>query len=184
MNRVARRMILCIDVQYSGNKAFVAGLTFDRWEAELHEASYFTEVTDVGEYESGNFYKRELPCILSLLKEHQLSTDVIVVDGYVTLENNKPGLGKHLYDALHNKVEVIGVAKNPFNNVCENTQILRGISKKPLYITTTGNLDNAKQSICKMHGENRIPTLLKLVDLLCREKATQYELENSLRRNI
>ena len=48
-------------------------------------------------------------------------------------------------------------------------EVLRGESKKPLYITAKGiDLHKAAEFIQKMHGDFRIPTLLKLVDSLGR----------------
>lgn len=54
-----------------------------------------------------------------LLSKHNLKPDCIIVDGFVHLEDDKPGLGKHLYDALNGKVRVIGVAKNPRGKMSE-----------------------------------------------------------------
>jgi deoxyribonuclease V len=59
----------------------------------------------------------------------------------------KPGLGKHLYDSLEQKIEVIDVAKKAFLGINENHRIFRGSSKKPLYITSTENLEDAKKRL-------------------------------------
>ena len=75
----------------------------------------------------------------------------------------------HLYDSLQKKVPVIGVAKNPFKDVNVESELLRGNSLKPLYITSVGYpLSQAKKCISLMAGKNRIPSLLKKVDRLCR----------------
>ena len=48
--------------------------------------------------------------------------------------------------------------------------IVRGESKNPLFITSEGiAVDEAAKLIQSMHGEFRIPTMLKLVDQLSRE---------------
>ena len=52
-------MILAIDVQYSENTAFVAGITFGTWLSEAPENEYISVFNDVAEYEPGNFYKRD-----------------------------------------------------------------------------------------------------------------------------
>lgn len=53
-------MILAVDVQYEEESAVILP------------------------YEPGSFYKRELPCILSLLKDIYKQLDAIVIDGYAT----------------------------------------------------------------------------------------------------
>ncbi|MEP2651157.1 MAG: endonuclease V [Paraglaciecola sp.] len=167
-------MILAVDVQYSGSLAFVAGILFEDWNSQSSEAEYVSTLSDIKEYEAGNFYMRELPCILKLLEEHKLKPSIIAVDGYVFLDGvKKPGLGKHLYDSLNYQIEVIGVAKKAFSGISREYEIYRGKSKKPLYITTTGKLDSAKAFISGMYGENRFPFLLKRADQLCREEANK-----------
>lgn len=67
----------------------------------------------MADYKSGEFYKRELPCILTLLDEHQLTPEVIILDGYVWLDGvSKPALGYHLQQAIDFTPALIGVARN------------------------------------------------------------------------
>ena len=164
-------MILAIDVDYrEESKANVAGVLFLNWEDATPFKQLTVEVEGVLPYESGSFYKRELPCILALLKKLEEMPSLIIVDGYVTLAEGKKGLGAYLYEALEERVPVVGVAKNLFPNIPESTYLFRGESKKPLYITSLGISENiAKECIGKMHGKYRFPTLLKEVDRLCRE---------------
>ncbi len=166
-------MILAIDVQYFGDQGFVSAVSFDDWGAEEPDGVYETTLNGIAEYEPGNFYKRELPCILKLLDENSLSPEIIVVDGYVTLnEQEKAGLGMHLYKALEGKSKVIGVAKRAFSGISDQSRVFRGDSKNPLFVTSVGvETEEAKSSIIKMHGNYRFPVLLKLVDRLCREQA-------------
>ena len=128
-------------------------------------------MSDVQPYQSGQFYKRELPCLLALLEKIEMPLSYIIVDGFVHLDaNKKAGLGKYLYHALEEKIAVIGVAKNTYKNATNNIEIYRGQSKKPLYITAEGlQLEVAKEYIHAMAGDFRIPTLLKRVDQLCRQ---------------
>jgi len=163
-------MILAIDVQYDANSALVAGVSFGSWTQSTADQEYLTSVVEVEGYQAGKFYKRELPCILSLLDEHRLSPDIIVVDGYVYLDGkSSSGLGKYLYDSLNGKVTVIGVAKKTFDNISDEYQVFRGTSKKPLYVTAEGmSTEDAKDNVRQMSGENRIPLLLKRADQLCR----------------
>jgi deoxyribonuclease V len=167
-------VILAVDVQYQDNKAFVGGVVFGNWASQDPIAEYVSTLHDIEEYEPGNFYKRELPCILKLLAEHELSPACIVIDGYVYLDGEqKPGLGKRLFDSLANLDEVIGVAKKAFSGIGDDYEIYRGKSGKPLYITTTGDLELAKSKITRMFGKHRIPVLLKCADKLCREAANK-----------
>lgn len=159
-----------LDVDYNGDKnATVACLGFEDWgdEKALYTKTYFVE--PIEPYEAGSFYKRELPCLLEALKNLN-DIECVVVDGYVWLgEITHAGLGMHLYDALEKKIPIIGVAKNFFTNTPKACELLRGESKKPLYITSVGmELEEAKEAILAMHGKYRFPTLLKEVDSVCR----------------
>ena len=165
-------MILAIDVQYEGDVGYVAGVMFEEWSASSPLSEHASSVTNIAAYEPGSFYKRELPCILQLLREHKLQPSTIVVDGYVFLDGKAlPGLGKRLFNALSHRATVVGVAKEPYAGISDEFALLRGRSKKPLYITSTGNPEYARKCIAGMHGNNRIPVLLKRVDQLCRAAA-------------
>ena len=107
-------MILAVDVDYRGTTASVAGIAFQHWQDSEPTSIYQSQVDNIADYVPGSFYKRELPCILTLLREHDLKPDVIMIDGYVYLDGkHQPGLGKHLYDALDGRTIIIGVAKKP-----------------------------------------------------------------------
>lgn len=162
-------MILAIDVNYNiDNSAKVAGVLFENWEDKEPKEIYISDITEVDEYISGEFYKRELPCILDILEKVTQKLNYIVVDGYVYL-NEKMGLGAYLYEALNKKIKIIGVAKSEFRDILSNTHLYRGKSKKPLYITSAGvDLEVAKEFISIMDGKYRFPTLLKEVDRVCR----------------
>ena len=87
-------MIVAIDVHYTNDKAFVACVAFDNWQAESPLKENTTVVNHVEEYEPGAFYKREQPGIMQVPSDHALIPDTIVVDGYVYLDAyQKPGLG-------------------------------------------------------------------------------------------
>ena len=163
-------MIIAIDVYYQDKKAIVAGVLFHFWDAPkaADEIVIEMEIDRVGEYEPGQFYKRELPCILALLETLETFPEIIVIDGYVYLGNEKnPGLGQRLYDAIEGRSIVIGVAKTRFQDTPTSAEIYRGKSQNPLYVTAIGlSLSEAKRFIMDMQGENRIPALLKRVDRL------------------
>jgi len=163
-------MILAVDVDYRENhKASVAGVLFSSWQDREPKEVVSTIVEEVAKYQSGQFYKRELPCILALLEKIDVELSCIVVDGYVFLGESKKGLGAYLYEALDRKIPIIGVAKSPFRDISKESFIYRGESKKPLYITSVGiELNEAKEVIKGMYGRFRIPFLLKEVDRICR----------------
>ena len=172
---MVRTLIFTVDVQYQATQATAAGLLFPAWD-KANIANIFTkEISPIAPYEPGFFYKRELPCILSLLEDvagqqpiNQLES--IVVDGFVTLgAEQKPGLGMYVYNSLEQSIPVIGVAKRKFVGTPTDCEVYRGQSQNPLFVTSAGiDLAQAKRHIASMHGDNRIPTLLKRVDQVCR----------------
>lgn len=165
-------MILAFDTYYFDDKAKTVCLAFDRWEDE-HYTVYSGVLAGVEPYTPGEFYKRELPCILGLLRTIDTrDVEAIIIDGYVFLDDTgKHGLGGHLYEALDGRIPVIGVAKTNFATLHRPKRALfRGGSQRPLYITAIGiDPDKAVGRIRTMSGTHRIPTLLKRLDGLTRE---------------
>jgi deoxyinosine 3'endonuclease (endonuclease V) len=165
-------MILAVDVYYEGESAKAVGVLFN-WKDDKPAQIYTAYIDKVAPYEPGRFYKRELPCIQVLLEDIEDNLDAIIVDGYVYASNTKAyGLGGHLYEDIARRAPVIGVAKTPFKNNEETCmEITRGDSKKPLYVSAIGiDLAEAAVEVAGMHGEFRIPTVLKELDRLTREK--------------
>jgi deoxyribonuclease V len=163
-------MILAVDVHYRQDLAVTGGVTFSAWTARREDAVYRSLLRITEAYIPGEFYRRELPCILRLLQEHEIAADAIVVDGFVYLDGFRtPGLGKHLFDALSGRTPVIGVAKSRFAQAPDKVKVYRGRSGKPLYVTSVGiPLATAKALIISMHGPYRVPSLLKKADHVSR----------------
>ena len=165
-------MIACLDVDYRATGgAVVACLVFEKWESAAASNVYAAVLDQVAEYESGAFYKRELPCLLAALAKVKEPLDFILVDSYVFLDNQrKAGMGAHLYEALNPKIPVIGIAKTYFVGTDEiAAPVKRGSSQNPLFVSAIGvETAWAATKIQQMHGLNRLPTLLKEVDSLCR----------------
>ncbi|MEM6818819.1 MAG: endonuclease V [Pseudomonadota bacterium] len=162
-------MILATDVHYVDSTGYAAGLLFEAWSSSEELGRYEVVCHDVEPYEPGAFYRRELPCLLKLIEkvDHEITT--IVIDGHVYLDAaSRPGLGAVLYRAMNQSIEVVGVAKSRFHGMPELHAVMRGQSAKPLYVTTTGDLNAAIDGVSKMAGSHRIPTLLKRVDQNCR----------------
>lgn len=164
--------IFCMDVDYRDDYAIAAGILFQDWESDQIDQEQTVRLEKVEPYKPGQFYKRELPCLTPLINSLLVFPTIFIVDGYVYLgSKNKPGLGAYLYKKLEGKASVIGVAKNNFNNEKFAAEVFRGTSQKPLFVTSEGMENSiAANHIKSMHGDHRIPTILKRVDQLCREK--------------
>jgi len=166
-------MILAFDTFYFNNKAKTVCLQFDNWPDTGDYKIYSEVLEDIEEYIPGEFYKRELPCILSLLtKIDTENPEAIIVDGYVFLDDNmKPGLGARLYDAIDRKWPVVGVAKSNFATVNQlKIPVLRGDSKNPLFVTAIGiDAEAAALHVKNMSGPFRIPFLLRELDKLTKQ---------------
>lgn len=163
-------MIACLDVAYGSASAHAAGTTFRYWTDAIPLEEHVIRVERVQPYQPGQFFRRELPCLLAVLRT-LAPVDVVVVDGYVWLGGmEKPGLGAHLYQALGGRTAVVGVAKTRFQGADTACEVFRGRSKRPLFITAAGLSQAIAAGLVRsMHGADRIPTLLKRVDELCRE---------------
>ena len=161
-------MLACVDVDYREEAAAAAGVVFDSWTdaKPLMEVVEWCEPT--GSYIPGQFYRRELPCLLKVLARLPNSLQTVVIDGYVWLgDETKPGLGGLLHAEL--AVPVIGIAKSLFVGAAPVAQVLRGTSKKPLFVSAAGiDLTKAAEIVQRMAGEHRLPTVVKLADQLCR----------------
>jgi deoxyribonuclease V len=163
-------MKACCDVYYRGNVAVTGVLAFDQWEdaSLVHERVEFSAVES--DYEPGAFYKRELPCLLAAIR-HVLPLELIIIDGYVWLGQERPGLGAKLYETLEGKAAVVGVAKTAFHGNDAAREVRRGRSARPLFVTCVGiGIEEACAGVVAMHGESRIPSLLARVDRLSRSK--------------
>jgi deoxyribonuclease V len=162
-------LLACVDVDYRPAGAVAACVCFRAWSDDTPVSESVVQIRDVAPYQSGQFYRRELPCILAVLQSLSELPAVVIVDGYVWLGEHQPGLGAHLYEALRRQVAVIGMAKTRFVRARPVEAILRGRSRSPLYVTAAGmDAAEAASHIRTMPGPYRIPTLLKRVDRLSR----------------
>ena len=158
---------MIVDVDYRDDFASAAGILIQDWSS-TECAVLTTKITQVNPYEPGMFYKRELPCIMEILKHVNVKLGCIVVDGYVYLgDETHPGLGARLYEAT--QIPVIGVGKTFFAGTLDNTKVMRN-NAKPLYVTSIGgDHEAAKSCIKSMAGDFRIPGMLKFADHVCRD---------------
>src|SRR5688572_28068264 len=123
-------MFAALDVHYGDAAVVATAVVFAAWTDELAAG----EVTnhhppDVAPYTPGAFYERELPFHVTLFEQLVSPIDALVIDGYVWLGPERPGLGMHLHDRIG--VPIIGVAKTSFAGAIA-TEVLRGESAQPL----------------------------------------------------
>jgi len=163
-------MIACFDVHYHDKGATAACVCFDDWAAAAAASEHVVQIAQVEPYVPGQFYRRELPCILRVMEVISEPIDLTIIDGYVWLgDNSKSGLGAHLFEALDQQVPVVGVAKTSFKDTHAAIPVVRGKSTSPLYVTSAGiPAADAADQVRRMHGKHRVPALLKVVDRLCR----------------
>jgi deoxyribonuclease V len=167
--------IVCLDVAYGDTAAAVAGALVQGWDADSASQMLVRRFEGPpASYEPGAFYRRELPLLLPVVAELATSIGVIVIDGYVWLEDNRPGLGGHLFASLGCHTPVIGVAKTRYRNDTWSIPVLRGTSQQALFVTSTGiPVTEAAHCVRRMHGDHRIPTILSLVDKAARDGLNQ-----------
>ncbi|HOY16112.1 MAG TPA: endonuclease V [Haliscomenobacter sp.] len=164
-------MLICLDTDYRDPLAQCAYALFDSWAATESVQVSCVRVEQVAPYEPGAFYKRELPGLLQALASVDMPLEAILIDAYVWLDEGRGGLGWYLYEALEQKIPVVGIAKTRFRPAEKVAiSVLRGESKNPLWVTAIGmEADFAAEKVQEMAGEFRIPEMLKLVDGRCRE---------------
>ncbi len=164
-------MVVVIDASYDesarrGHAAgVIAGTVFDEKEAGI----VTVVVEDVQDYVPGSFWRRELKCVdavISQLDVGQIS--MIVIDGYADFGTQEKALGTCVFEKYG--IPVVGVAKNR-RKCCrtEGTEVLRGGSRKPLYVTARGiGQEAAVRIVRRMYGAHRLPYLIKLADTCAR----------------
>ena len=165
--------VLAIDVYYRPDDAKAVGVIFN-WEDAKPTETVVEYIKGAGDYVPGEFYKRELPCIQRIFEVVNLDTiEAIIIDGHMYIDNiGNFGLGGYAWQLLQNKIPVIGVAKSSFfANKKTVFEVLRGESKNPLYVSAIGiELDIAASLIKNMHGNYRMPDILKELDRITKEQ--------------
>lgn len=159
-------MLVAFDVAYETDAALVAAVLFRAWDAPGHAERAMRLLTPPAAYVPGQFALRELPPLLALLAELPRPS-IVVVDGHAWLEPGRPGLGARLHEATG--LPVVGVAKTPFAGSPHAERVLRGASRRPLYVTAAGlDPQEAARGVASMAGPHRLPDVLKRVDAVAR----------------
>ena len=165
-------MYVAVDVHYAidDTHATVAGVLFRDPLSHVVDDELMVGVGPPKPYVPGQFYQREMPCILELMQRIKVPIDTVFIDGYVDL-GPRAGLGRHLYLALRGEMAIIGVAKR-FFKASTALEVKRGRSERPLFVTAVGlEVHLAAKIVKDMYGPFRIPTLLQRADALAREGA-------------
>ena len=170
MERTAFEPLAIVDVQYSESGANAACVVGEHWAADTAIEQRQVCSPDVEPYVPGEFYRREMPPILGVLSAVTTPFEVIVVDSYVVLdEHGTPGLGARLYEHFEQRYAVIGVAKTAYRGSSFAVPVSRGTSRRLLYVTALGiSQELAAERVSQMHGNYRVPTLIRLADQLAR----------------
>lgn len=165
-------MKLAVAVHFDGAQANAAAVAFDAWDAAEATKTYVSRIAHVEKAVRGELDLRELPCVMQLLREHGLEPELILVDGFVHLDADEtPGLGQHLYQALGGKVPIVGVSKRSLAGLSVQFEVMREEEAPPLLVTCAGiDIGAAKARLRAMHGRKRVPTLMKLVARLAKNK--------------
>ena len=164
-------MLLAADVHYSDEGATAAAVAFTDWGSAAPSKSWVLRFSgQPAPYEPGKFYKRELPFLLSVVERarSEFDLDAVVVDGHVWLALGQPGLGKYLFESLGRTVPVVGIAKSAYYGGAA-APICRGQSRRPLFVSSVGIEEaEAVRLVAGMHGDGRLPTIVRVVDRLAR----------------
>lgn len=163
-------MKLAIAVHLDGAQAQAAAVAFDAWDSPEPTKTWLSHIAHVEKAARGELDLRELPCVMQLLREHQLAPELLLIDGFVHLDADEtPGLGQHLFHALGSATPVIGVSKTARPGLPAQFEVMREEETKPLIVTCAGvDIGAAKARLRAMHGRKRVPTLLKLVARLAK----------------
>jgi len=164
-------MKLAVAVHFEGAQATVAAAAFDAWDAAEPMKTYVSPIDHLDKAVRGELDLREVACVMQLLREHNLAPELIVIDGFVHLDDETPGVGQHLYQALGGAVPIVGVSKKRLPGLSAQFEVLREDEAPPLVVTCAGlDIGAAKVRLRSMHGRKRVPTLMKLVARLAKSK--------------
>jgi len=160
-----------VDVYYLATGATAALVTAAEATFGAVDGEHVVHVAEVAGYRPGAFVERELPPIAAVVAGHDL--DLLVVDGYVTLDAaGRPGLGQHIHHELG--IPVVGVAKTAFRGATHALEVFRGGSRRPLLVTAAGlAAADAADLVRAMAGPHRLPDALKRVDTLSRSRSAE-----------
>ena len=162
----------CFDVKYYEDYAVIGYVLFKDHKSDVAFKTGQFRHEKIEPYIPGEFYKRELPCLLTAIKQIEENINLVFIDANVWLGDNLMGLGCYLYEALEFKIPVIGISKTFFHNAEQKVlPVLRANSTKPLFVSSIGlDIKIASKIVLEMHGVFRLPTMVKLADTMSRKQ--------------
>ena len=109
---VVTNMLAALDAHYDEATLIGTGaaVVFQNWSDAAPLANYTAAVSDIQPYEPGEFFKRELPCLLAVLEKVQEPLDLLIVDGYVSLGDRR-NKDARLWEALGRQLPVLAWPK-------------------------------------------------------------------------
>ncbi len=145
-------------------------MAFDDWDAAEAARNFTSRVAPVDPPVRSPPGAVELAGVLHLLREHALQPELIVIDGPVHLDAaEKPAWGRQLFDVLGGRTAVIGISTPTTSGLSAQFEVWRDAEARPLIVTCVGiDLGAAKVRLRTMHGQRRVPTLMKLAIRLAR----------------
>lgn len=164
-------MIAVLDAAYSDDASAAACITAADWDAADALGEFTHRDGPAADYQPGEFHRREMPLLISVLGMLPRQPDIVVIDGYVWLGvEDRKGLGAHLHAALGGTSAIVGIARTKFNGASYwAADVRRGSSASPLYVTAAGlSVEDAVAGVKRMHGAHRIPELVARADRLAR----------------
>jgi deoxyribonuclease V len=165
-------VIAILDAAYGDGASAAACVVAAAWESSTALGEYTHRDGPAADYQPGEFYRREMPLLLSVLNMLPRKPEIIIIDGYVWLGvEERKGLGAHLFEALGGASAVVGIAKTKFEGASYwAAEVRRGSSESPLFVTSAGMpMIEATAAVKRMHGAHRIPELVGRVDQLARK---------------
>ena len=170
-----------MDAAYIDRNAAVCGVCFSEIASEVPQYICTAVVKGVAEYMPGSFYLRELPCLQKVIERVKGEPDLLIIDGYVWLPGGRAGLGARLFQAMDEKLPVIGIAKSPFRGQSLGKKVFRGRSMRPLYVTSAG-IEECKSAemVREMRGRYRVPDMMRIADMNSRRLARKIVSDHRL----
>jgi len=159
-------IVICVGFYLNPDtrSAIVGVRTWDDPTIRMEQSLVTTPANDLGRE---RLFLRELAPITRLIDAVVPRPVCILVDGYCTLDQGRPGFGRELYDHYAGAIPVIGVAKKPYRGAPAEEVVRHG--RKPLYVTAVGmTLAEAAANVQAMHGTHRVPEALRSCDQLAR----------------
>ena len=124
------RMKLVVAVHFDGAQANAAAVAFDAWDAAEPLKTYVSPIAPVEKAVRGAVDLREVACVMQLLREHGLTPELLLIDGFVHLDTAEtPGVGRHLHEALGGSIPVVAMILTLVHVPAEGIGMILGVDR-------------------------------------------------------